>query len=499
MFYKISVVIILFFILGLYTSIAPAQNTQKNNINNRTNNNTDKPKQIQIPKNITVLLNQARSVPPEFYADAIIRIVDSRKIHDPKINIELLKEAFEQANQAQLKTKKTVFRSINIDTRIGYLDKAYDLNLDMISLNCRVINTLLELDKNTAKEYFSKISLTPLIKQPLSCKDIAIYDITTYYETTTKIAEQCFTNKEIEQGDRTRFIEEKINNIVSPIELTHIAKLITTFNWNPLDTEILLSAYSNKVQHLTDYRSFIASESIYRTTESIYNLATYCDKKQIPSKYLVQAYKDYIINNLSQKICPDISEREKLIPQLISRANSRLFRENPIVLAEIKLQQEEVLAEDPPFFSSSKSKLILDEMRKLYTNLQKGDTINSTDKDTNLEESYSKFLGLFRSWKTSDEPTEEDYLHQKAIIYQELIELTQTEKQKDELLSEYLLFLRDFKLDNISRAEWFVHLNFMLKMTKLPNQESKTKIITLLQNSQNAVAQLYTALILENL
>lgn len=498
MLHKILLTISLVFIFSFYTSVVNAQDSPKKNASlvNKKNDKADNQK--KVPQNLVALLNQARSVPPEFCADVIIRVVESRKINDKQTNIELLKEAFEQTNQAQLKGKKTVFKSINIDTRVGYLDKAYELNLDTISLNCRIVNALLELDKNIAKEYFSKISITSFIKESLSCKDLAVYDVTAYYETAKKIAEQCFTKKEIEQGFRERFIEEQIVNITSAVELSHVAKLIISFNWSPLDLEILLGAYSNKVDHLiTDYRTFIASELLYRVTESIHNLASYCEKKQVASKYLVKSYREYLVSNLSQKTCFDINE--KLIAELIFRANSRLFRANPIILKDLALEHEETFIEDPPFFSSEKSKLISSQIRKLYANTQQNRTTDNTNKEKDLEEAYSEFVKIFRNWKASDEPTEEDYLHQKATIYQNLIEIAQTEKQKDELLYEYLLFLRDFKLENISRAEWFVHLNVILKMLQGSNQESRAKIIGLLNNSQNAVAELYTAVILEGL
>lgn len=487
-------------ILSLCVNLTFAQNVPQKNIpapkhkKNDKNNN-----QKLIPQNIINLLNQARSLPPEFYTDVLIRVAESKKINDTDTNIDLLKEAFEQAAQVQLKKKKTIFKSINIDTRIGYLDTAYNLNLDMLSLKCRIINNLVELDKNSAKEYFFGISLASYVKETLSCKDIAIYNITVYYETARKIAERCFTNKEIEEGVRTRFIEEHITSMVSATQLNQVANLITTFNWSSPDLDILLAAYINKVAHLDiDYRSFIASESLYKTTESIHNLASYCEKRQLSSKYLTQAYREYIIKNLSQKVCPGSSEKEKLIPQLILRANGRLFRENPIVLKELKLE-EDFLAEDPPFFSSTKSKSILDGLRRLNADIQKKASGDSSYKETDLEENYSKFYANFRNWKASDEPTEEDYLNQKATTYKELIEIAQTEKQRDELLLEYILFLRDFKLENISRPEWFIHLNFVLKMIKSSNQETDMKVVKLLRNSRIGVAELYTTIILEGL
>lgn len=461
--------------------------------------------QNSVPPDIAIFLNQARLLPAEFYVDLLVRVVESKKINNKEANIDLLKEAFEKINQVQLKTKKRIFKSINIDTRAGYLEKAYDLNLDMISLKCRIINSLLTIDKNSAKQLFSEISLTPYIKEVSTCEDVAVYDLTTYYETAKKIAEQCFTNNEIKEGFKTNFVQNQISNIVSVTQLSHTVKLIESFNWSLLDLQNLLGRYTEQITRLEpNYRDFIGSESLYKTTQSIHNLALYFEKNKVSSKYLTQAYKECIIKNLSEKICPDGNVKEKLIPQLVFRANMRLFVQDPILIEELELEEDSSIKESS-YFSSKKSKFILNEMQKLQADIQK--KFSSKDnqpeetslKQIDLDDYYSKILEKVRDWKVDDEQGEEDYLHQKAIVYQELIQIAQTKIVQKDLLYEYLLFLRDFKLDNINRPEWLIHLNFVLRMAKNSDDELRTVSIKLLQNSQMDVAQLYTLALLKGL
>lgn len=482
-------------VLSLSTNTIFAKNISKKQIPNSNQTKTIKPKNNSIPQNIAFLLSQARTSAPEFYTDALIRIVESKKIKDTKINIQLLEEAFEEANHVQFKLKKTIFKSINTDTRTALLDGAYETNLDKISLQCRIISILLDIDKNAAKKLFSKISFANDIKEPLSCQDSAVYDVTIYYKTAQKIAVQCFTPKQIENRYRLNFVQDLIKNIVSASELNHAAILIKEFNWKPLELEILLSSYIDKLAHLdNDYRTFIASEYRFRNIQSIHELASFCEKKQVSSKYLVQDYRLYILRHLSRVVCTTSYTKQEL-SNIISRANNRLFSNEPIALEELKLQ-EELFREEQVFFSSDKSKSVFTDAHKFLLAREKAIFDADYDK-TKIEEMYSKLLENIRSWKATDEPTEEDYLHQKSLIYKELINIHQIEEQKEELLFEYLLFLRDFNLEKINRVEWFIHLKFVLEMIKVP--ENRAKIIKLLDRSQISVADLYKSLIVENL
>jgi len=497
--------ILLVVTVNLLGGFISAQTTvKKEKLQQKHKKNVKSSFQNSVPPDIAIFLNQARLLPPEFYVDLLVRVVESKKISNKEANLDLLKEAFEKTNQVQLKAKKRIFKSINMDTKASYLDKAHDLNLDMISLKCRIVNTLLTIDKNSAKQLFSETSLVPYIKEVSTCEDVAVYDLTTYYETAKKIAEQCFTKDEIKEGFKTNFVQDQISNIVSITQLSHTVKLIESFNWSLLDLQNLLSRYTEQITRLEpNYRDFIGSESLYKTTQSIHNLALYFEKNKVSSKYLVQAYKEYIIKNLSEKICPDGSAKEKLIPQLVFRANLRLFVEEPILIEELDLEEDSSM-EESSYFSSKKSKLIFNEMQKLQAYIQKqlskaNQSEETSLKQTDLDDYYSKILEKVRDWKASDEQGEEEYLHQKAIVYQELIQIAQTKIVQKDLLHEYLLFLRDFKLDNTNRAEWLIHLNFVLRMAKNSDDELRTISIKLLQNSQIDVAQLYTLALLKGL
>jgi len=110
-----------------------------------------------------------------------------------------------------------------VDTRLGYLAGAYDLNLDSLSLRCRAINALLKIDDAKARELFAQISIGELIKDRLSCQDGLIYDVAPYYETLASVA-RSFNKKQIAEGRATEIVEDSVYAIISPVQLAPVAQ-----------------------------------------------------------------------------------------------------------------------------------------------------------------------------------------------------------------------------------------------------------------------------------
>src|SRR5690348_1908317 len=83
------------------------------------------------------IVELARGAPVEFSADALLRVVESGKIVDPEAKIDLVEQAFRLAASAKFKVRMRKLPGSMADTRSSYLGSAYDLKLDVLSLQSR--------------------------------------------------------------------------------------------------------------------------------------------------------------------------------------------------------------------------------------------------------------------------------------------------------------------------------------------------------------------------
>lgn len=97
-------------------------------------NEVENDREKALSPEVLTLLTQARMAPPEFRADALIRLARSPLVSDAKLKAQLLDEVFDSAAGARFPVKKNAFSGLDMDTRAGILWQAYNLNLDGLSL-----------------------------------------------------------------------------------------------------------------------------------------------------------------------------------------------------------------------------------------------------------------------------------------------------------------------------------------------------------------------------
>src|ERR1041384_4049837 len=78
-----------------------------------------------MSKKMQELVERARSVPPEFSADALLRIAESDAVTDSGVKKELIEEAFRKAGGAQEPMKRKGLRPGGGDTRATFQARAF--------------------------------------------------------------------------------------------------------------------------------------------------------------------------------------------------------------------------------------------------------------------------------------------------------------------------------------------------------------------------------------
>ncbi len=117
-----------------------------------------------------------------------------------------------------------------------------------------------------------------------------------------------------------------------------------------------------------------------------------------------------------------------------------------------------------------------------------------TDAERDTPEWYLKltdFMKELADWQASDEKDEASFFHQKAIIYEMLVELTPRGAERDKLIQSYVDFVANSELQREKPVEWYFHAQSLLTRVRSENGGEPAKIAAAFVNSGNPVLALY--------
>ncbi|MGA9769536.1 MAG: hypothetical protein WBV94_10880 [Blastocatellia bacterium] len=494
------VLFVLLFIASVDESV-PAQSKKKpqqlDKINIQKKPIAEDKQPPKRPDELVYFVNNVRSAQPEFAADLLIRLALSDKITDPAWKSEMLEEAFRLAPDVQQPFKRA-FKTWNpIDTRAGFLGYTFELELDTLSLQCRAVKAMLKIDKAKALSLFNEIPKLKL--EPVGCEESLIYDVSSYYSLLAGLAQTAFDKKESQRNEHIYFLESRINDVVSPVQIGSVAEAISAIKLSPDETQRLVSALGSVLGKISGRdRAFWFSD---RTTEAgMSKLLAVCQEREIATDGLLKAYRFYLVKQLSGSRCADPYDWFKGAGKNYTAAfNSRMLPKTakniqPISADEIK--PSEITGEESLYlyWQSHKSQEFLAKAQKLNLGID-NKRISDTERNTaDWRSKVNDFVKDMANWHKEDEKSEEDYFHQKCILYVGLLDVLMLGSTRDYVMKNYVSLLNEFDLQRDSRIEWFWQARHIIQIVTTAPGEIRSKLMGELDVSRNTILYLYTEL-----
>ena len=487
-FIKTFIWLLIFSSLSLAQQSKPplADTPSKNQIANEKSMSADRPPEI------TSVVDAALTAPPEFGSDVLIRLAQSNRIKDSRWKRELLEEAFNLAAKSEQKTKQTYFGTV-ADTREGYLGLALAENIDALSLQVKVVAAMLDIDKTRARELFLQI---PEPDRPtLTCDAALVPDVTQFYLVLKRIVNEAFTANETANGGALWFLQKYVQGIRSPVQVGPLAQTIAGLNLPAAQMTVLIQSFSDSLKRVSgDFRTFISATSRDRVAQSFGNLSQVCDKLGIPKQYLAQSLRAFIVSNFAAVQCTDERvQPTKGVPGFVAVINRDLLRAAPISTEDILGSGVGPDTQTHPFWESSKSKNILNKLRKLRFGADGQPRTDAEKATDDWHQSLTQFLNELDEWTASDEPSEVDYFHEKAIMYRVLSDIIPNGLMRDNIWRENATFLANGYLPN-NRIEWFMHAKHFLDRINSLKGNERGEFIGILKASSNPVLRAYAYL-----
>jgi hypothetical protein len=411
----------------------------------------------KLPEPYQSIVELAHSAPPEFASDALLRVMESGKIPDRNTRLDLAEQAFQLAGSSKFPVRMRGVPGSTTDTRSGNLSQAYDLKLDALSLESRVVRDLLPLDAAKARELFQNIPRPTLTS--LTCDDALVYDVSDFYQTLGAVANAGFTQKERDKEEHVNFLLDYLGQATSPVQLAPLARVIQSANVTPAQRDILWNRFNGLLEGVqADDRSFSASQS---------------DLSQLVTPEMQGSFEKYRQKNTA---CKDDLGASVLIN------------------GDAQPQKSGSTPKIERYWQSTEAQRLLMGANKLRFGSD-GKPLSDADRSTReWQQQLTDFLSELADWTPAQEKSEADFYHQKCVVFAALIELIPPGAQRDKTLQAYVDFISNSNLQQQSPVEWFMQAHSMLERVRSTNTGEPAKLLDAFQSSGNTVLALYTAI-----
>jgi hypothetical protein len=402
----------------------------------------DQPKpRPKLAPDVQAIVDIARPAAPEIFAHVVVRLVESGKIPQRELQVELLEDAFHSAARAIEPVRLVAIPGTPPDTREMYRGKAGELGLDAISLQSRIVRNLLTVDRAKARDLFGQI-VHPVL-DPRPCEDAMVADISPYYEIAAAVAQSAFTAAEKENDAHLQFLTGLLSAARSPGEVAAFAGAIQNVTFTKAQWEVVLAVIARKLETVgADYRSFAVSFNAMEG--SISRLADLARANRMESvDGLLGSFRKYLVAQMTASRCkPDIpvaiGEMEWFRPGLSGDETNPKERRGSF--------------ESHAYFESGDGKE-LGERLKVITRRVGGERYVQAFIPTNT---LLDFLTTFASWNPSG--SDVDVLHQKATVLGVLMTTELVERDHDRIARLCVELLASSGSQRQNPAEWMFQL-----------------------------------------
>jgi hypothetical protein len=404
----------------------------------------------KLPEPFRSIANLAAAAPPEFMADALLRIVESAKLTDKNARRALVEEAFQAASSAKLPVRMAGLPGTTTDTASGSLSQAYALKLDAWSLESRAALDMLPLDPSKARELFGQVSKPSLA--PLTCDDALVYEPSEFYQALAAVVNGAFTPKEKAREEHVNLLLESLGQVTSASQLAPLAAAIESAGVTAPQHQILWARFNGLLESMQpDERSYAASLTALSALSAPGTQAAL-------EKYRQKSHECETDANRSAQQPAKKPSTPKL-EQYWQSANAQ-----QLLQAGKKLR-----------FASSD---------RLFTEADRA--------NQEWQQQLADYLNLIADWTSDQESSDAAYYHEKCLVYTSLLDLVPPGPQYDEIVADYVDFVSNSSLYQQSPAEWFVEPHALLDRS-LSDSARHSKVLDAFQRSGNPVLALSVA------
>jgi hypothetical protein len=462
----------------------------------------------KLPPETMGLIDQARSLPPEFSADTLLTLAASRVITERAWKLQIIEEASTAAAHAQLPHPFVCHVAVDVIQcqETGVMNG----ELNALGLQAKAIEAMLALNPQKALAMFQE--LAPPKVPGSTCQDVVTPDVSAYYQTAAKVFERGFTSQQREKEDDLRLLETAIASMQSPAQVTPVMQMLSAVKVTSEQRKALLARFAVLLDGVT------GSDRVFNLTEWAIVPAAFPETpapRYLPRPFLPEApdvamflpaLRSYIVRQLSGTRCGDHITPGKL-PRSATNFNTLAAKLDPAALLYKPISEDEAkpLKDEGTYkyelpWKSQRAKDVLTAERWLrhgnrdLPDSQRFWTLEERSTDEWIAR-YQDTMKLIAGWKEEEEASADAHFWLVAQAYSMLATLVPPGPPRENAMSVYLNFLETRYAAVKSRNLWFVWVRDMLGSARLAKDPAEREwILDHLARSANPVIALYANL-----
>ena len=435
-------------------------------------------------------LSQALSLPPVFAADLLLRVASEVRFRLPSDQTRFVSSAADLAAQVPFQTKLRGLLFLPVDSEAGLEADATLYGIDRQSLTLRAVSTYLSMgDAASARRLFQQIQINP---KPVACGAELAPDLAFYYKTAGQLFAAAFTPAQRAKGEDLDLLRNVVAGVVSVGQLPPVMSLIASANVKAAFLEELTSMLVLRMKNLYPEPVVLQTDILgNRFFSPFERLAEVLNSRDDASGLweLLLGLRSLLVSQAATQ-CKAGPTRPDL-PELSSMLSTH-FNELISKYPNLKVPDLPVDTLKP----TSIQKVTVSSGRNYWENRNSKDLLNRCkavrDDPGNIEKA-SALLQSIDNWQENEEDDALAYFHEKAELYEALIEYVTDPVLPTTALLHYMSFLQSYNsLYANGSAAWIWHFRTALNLALYAKPEAKRpQIILQLQQNPNPVISTY--------
>ncbi|MCC6340891.1 MAG: hypothetical protein IT166_01765 [Bryobacterales bacterium] len=433
----------------------------------------------QKPPKLDILLSSAQALPVEYMADIILGALETGAVTDAQWRTDLLEAVFARASMAVQPYRRHDIGKAN-DTASGRLGAAFNLRLDALSIQCRVVELMLRISPARAREMFS---ILPAPKAPrLECPDPLVYDVDSYYKTLVDVVNGGFTEAERKQQRDVQFVWNVFRSIDTIPQLVPAARAIRGMHLSHLELDGLLRIYARQLMDIKggdrEFSDVTGRGHLLQEVEALAALST----EPSGAALLWGAYRTFLMTHLQRPRCADnvaVEPKEKRETPgggegiRAATAFNKILEQHAAGVSPIDIEQlrPSTVLEGPVIqpLKIDVPKGLLHELI-LRRNGKPGDR-----EPSQVRTEVADWLDRLERLDETPRECKTCGFHEHASVYITLVDLLNGELQ-ERAIKEYVTFLAGASMQYDDPIEWIAQVQLVLRLTRSANGKDRESI-----------------------
>src|SRR3954469_8864631 len=410
---------------------------------------------------IESLVADAAIIPPEFSADALIRISTLPKV-DKTWRRELLEDAYMRAYAAPEQYRRATTQPLPAESRQAAQAFAYATALTRVTLQVRAVELMAFVDPVRARDLFEWIDLN---LAPGTCADPLVPSVDEYYGALGQIAR---TSHAVNPTDALNFFVLYLWRAHLPSEMPAVARAIQHYPRGMIQAAYLEGLFRQiLLDSFTDAAGFssAAPDEVSRLTD----LQIADTELGVLGSNVLDALRTYLLAQFKAPRCAD-NVTADLLPAAFNAALRRAraeFDVRPLDPTAARPLSTLGTASIDLYWQTADARRLQDAFVRLRG---PGATavpmrIRRTAEWRNQAE---RLLTDIDQWSGKSEAAVRDYFYQKSLLYTWLLDLMPASSVRSHVLRSFVEFMRRSETDVSQRMLWFAFVNRLLEMTHSP-------------------------------